>query len=236
MLLDNHNVLKIADFGLAKARERRLKIQSDIGTWTHKAPELYSPGKQKIGVAWSNPAEVFSFGIVVSEAITATEAFEIIEETRHPDTFGLSDDGLKSLLDSARHPSVSYHLCDLAVECCVIDPLKRPLVYTVLAKLQALRTDAFTVAEVLKDDRPDYRLEAIKERRAKLMRQLDALNRVDQSEEILASEMSRESSSDVRVRWEKKIERSQILLQQIDEENKKLQKTSYARKCSGYLN
>lgn len=85
------------------------------------------------------PADIFSFGIVLTEALAATEAQCIIEETRTRQ-FGLSRSGTHALLTEAS-PPVCYRLVDLAVSCCSMIPAERPGADELCRTVEALATD-----------------------------------------------------------------------------------------------
>ena len=117
LLLSADGVVKIADFGLAKAMDARLKQTTSVGTFSHMAPEVMM-GK------YNAAADLFSFGIVLTEILTLQEAQEIIDATR-TDKFGLNVDGLVALLDPLTQPAACYALAALAGRCCALAPLDR---------------------------------------------------------------------------------------------------------------
>ena len=111
LLVDDDLNLKIADFGLAKTRDLHMRAQTaSIGTYTHMAPEVMRsvmPG----AAAYDESADIFSFGIVITEALVAMEAEEILDETRTND-FGLNVSGLRSVVPippSATQPVEGEH-------------------------------------------------------------------------------------------------------------------------------
>ena len=117
LLIDSAMRLKIADFGLAKTRDLWMRRQTaSIGTYTHMAPEVMHavmPGT----AAYDESSDIFSFGIVISEAISASEAEEIIDETRTKD-FGLNAAGPRAsipLPPRGCSPKMEAALPDFAV-------------------------------------------------------------------------------------------------------------------------
>lgn len=158
LLIDSRGNLKIADFGLARltTKENIKKINASIrsasakssnsdespavstvmmdgltvakGTYTHMAPEVMASGD------YDTSADVFSFGILISEAVAAAEAEEIIEDTRTLE-FGLNADKLKELYAKG---NISERLVDLAAQCCELDPDKRPSAAHIVGSLQLI--------------------------------------------------------------------------------------------------
>ena len=90
-------------------------------------------------------ADIFSFGIVICEALTAREAQDIIDETRNAQ-FGLNEAGLRSFLDPARHPPATSDLVDLAASCCDLDKSARPSVTDCLSRLETIRANLIELA------------------------------------------------------------------------------------------
>lgn len=86
------------------------------------------------------PADVFSFGIVITEALAGTEAQNIIEETRTRQ-FGLSLTGLQSFMGDGR-PPVCRHLVNLAHRCCNMIPSERPVAEELCRSVQGLASDS----------------------------------------------------------------------------------------------
>ena len=95
LLLDEADQLKIADFGLAKTRDARLKQTTSVGTFSHMAPEvmrgrcvarcanlrssrgalfasLLTVRADAVG-RYDLSADLFSFGIVLTEALVGAE-------------------------------------------------------------------------------------------------------------------------------------------------------------------
>lgn len=111
------------------SRSRR-GLTTGQGTYTHMAPEVMVSG------LYGTPADIFSFGICVSEALMGAEAEEIVDLTR-TDSFGLDGDKLKDL----GNPSgcrVFNQLADFAVHCCNLEPKKRPTADSMVGRLQQI--------------------------------------------------------------------------------------------------
>jgi len=132
LLLDGDNRIKIADFGLAKTRDARLKMTTSVGTFSHMAPEVMI-GKYDV------PADIFSFGIVLTEALAANDAQNIIEETRTAQ-FGLSVSGVHAIVREGSPPVCDY-LVALALKCCRLIPAERPTATELCRTFEGLSTD-----------------------------------------------------------------------------------------------
>jgi len=154
LLLDAKGNLKIADFGLAKLYVSGImkkmtisksfmhgptkvdKSQLDgmttaAGTYTHMAPEVMSSGNYDVA------ADIFSFGITISEALAGAEGEDIVDTTRTND-FGLDAKKLADIVggDPVERSSIPEQCIDVAVKCCDMDPATRPNADQVVGKLQ----------------------------------------------------------------------------------------------------
>jgi serine/threonine protein kinase len=153
LLLDSRGNLKIADLGLATlyaskkletiantgsrengplkpptAAKEAMGLTTGAGTYTHMAPEVMTSGN------YDTSADVFSFGIIISEAIAASEAEAIVDDTRTP-TFGLDTTKLTKMAGSGK---IAGQLVSLAVQCCELDPKKRPTANQIVGRLQLI--------------------------------------------------------------------------------------------------
>ena len=152
LLLDSRGNLKIADLGLATLYANKklesialtgswldgpLKPPTDAkgmglttgaGTYTHMAPEVMMSGN------YDTSADVFSFGIIISEAVAASEAEAIVDDTRTT-TFGLDTTKLAKMAGSVK---IANQLVSLAGQCCELDPKKRPTANHLVGRLQLI--------------------------------------------------------------------------------------------------
>lgn len=97
------------------------------------APEVMVSGN------YNTAADIFSFGIVISEAIAGAEEEDIIDETRTPQ-FGLDVDKIKALLfaTSGNNNKIGLQLVDFAAQCCQLDPKKRPTASQIVGSFQLI--------------------------------------------------------------------------------------------------
>ncbi|CAJ1948271.1 unnamed protein product [Cylindrotheca closterium] len=154
LLLDSKGNLKIADFGLAKLyvsgvikkmtisksfmhgplnapKEAMTGMTSAAGTYTHMAPEVMNGGDYNIA------ADIFSFGITISEALAGAEGEDIVDTTR-TNEFGLDAKKLAAVVggDPKERSDIPEQCISVAVKCCDVDPKKRPNADQVVGKLQ----------------------------------------------------------------------------------------------------
>jgi serine/threonine protein kinase len=106
-----------------------LGLTTAAGTYTHMAPEVMESGN------YDSSADVFSFGIVMSEAVASQEAEAIVDETRTP-AFGLDTTKLAKLY--ANQNKIATQLVRLAGQCCVLDPSERPHANQIVGRLQLI--------------------------------------------------------------------------------------------------
>mmetsp|Transcript_59073 Transcript_59073/g.144562 ORF Transcript_59073/g.144562 Transcript_59073/m.144562 type:complete len:565 (-) Transcript_59073:179-1873(-) len=100
------------------------------GTYTHMSPECMISG------LYGTPADIFSFGICISEALCGKEAEDIVDETRTPE-FGLDGEKVKTY-DNSCGSRVFDQMTELAVQCCSIDPTERPTADAIVDKIQLI--------------------------------------------------------------------------------------------------
>eukprot|EP00980_Cylindrotheca_fusiformis_P017785 scaffold5605_cov128-Cylindrotheca_fusiformis.AAC.26 len=155
LLLDSHGNLKISDFGLAKlyisgimqtmalsgsfldgplyAPKSQMGLTTAAGTYTHMAPEAMNSGDYGV------TADIFSFGIVISEAVAGAEAEDIVDETRTPQ-FGLDASKLETFLCyiGEERRDIPVQLIDVAAKCCPLNPAERLNANQVVGKLQLI--------------------------------------------------------------------------------------------------
>jgi serine/threonine protein kinase len=155
LLLDARGNVKIADFGLArlyvedvlkrlasndttdssqekhfiKPASAMVGLTTAAGTYTHMAPECFESN------TYDTSADVFSFGIVITEVLAATEAEEIVDATRTK-VFGLDADQCQKLASPTN--KVAHQLVSLAIQCCDLDPKRRPTADHIVGQLQEI--------------------------------------------------------------------------------------------------
>jgi serine/threonine protein kinase len=152
LLLDSRGNLKIADLGLATLYANKkletialtgswldgplkppidstgMGLTTGAGTYTHMAPEVM------MSANYDTSADVFSFGIIISEAVAASEAEAIVDSTRTP-TFGLDTTKLAMMAGGGK---IANQLVSLAGQCCSLDAKERPTANEIVGRLQLI--------------------------------------------------------------------------------------------------
>ena len=129
LLIDEHGVVKIADFGLSRALAPEGDMGTFCGTPTHVAPEIVRQEE------YSEKADVFSFGIIMWELTT--------REMPYPGQEGLQV-AYKVANENLRPPVPSYcpdEIADLMQRCWDDDARKRPTYKEIMNELTEVRVE-----------------------------------------------------------------------------------------------
>merc|ERR1712137_43717 len=146
VLLDKYGRAKLADFGLARqiggsalpTGGGALRMTQEVGTMWWRAPEVDSRED------YTKSADVFSFGILMSEIITAIPADDIRTEMIDMEkskglVFVVDSEKLRTIIPTS--PSSSgcpQEWIDLVVECCSHESFNRPSMSDILSRLNAM--------------------------------------------------------------------------------------------------
>jgi len=76
-LSEDHKVLKLGDFGLARATEGTRSTKTEIGSYRYMAPEVMSSGGH-----YSEKSDVYSFGLCLIEVVSGKPVFDDIENDK----------------------------------------------------------------------------------------------------------------------------------------------------------
>ncbi|XP_008243692.1 PREDICTED: serine/threonine-protein kinase STY8-like [Prunus mume] len=125
LLMDTNNVVKVADFGVARFQNQEGVMTAETGTYRWMAPEVinHQPYDQK--------ADVFSFAIVLWELVTAKVPYDTMTPLQA--ALGVRQ-GLRPDLPSTGHPK----LLELMQKCWDADPSNRPSFSDIIAELEYL--------------------------------------------------------------------------------------------------
>ncbi|KAK7391274.1 hypothetical protein VNO78_19688 [Psophocarpus tetragonolobus] len=123
LLMDTHNVVKVADFGVARFLNQGGVMTAETGTYRWMAPEVinHQPYDQK--------ADVFSFSIVLWELVTAKVPYDNMTPLQA--ALGVRQ-GLRPELPRHGHPK----LLDLMRRCWEAIPSNRPPFNEITAELE----------------------------------------------------------------------------------------------------
>ncbi|BBH08846.1 ACT-like protein tyrosine kinase family protein [Prunus dulcis] len=134
LLMDTNNVVKVADFGVARFQNQEGVMTAETGTYRWMAPEVinHQPYDQK--------ADVFSFAIVLWELVTAKVPYDTMTPLQA--ALGVRQ-GLRPDLPSTGHPK----LLELMQRCWDADPSNRPSFSDIIAQLECLLQEVQEISE-----------------------------------------------------------------------------------------
>ncbi|KAI9109712.1 hypothetical protein K1719_019342 [Acacia pycnantha] len=135
LLMDENEVVKVADFGVARVQTQSGVMTAETGTYRWMAPEVieHKPYDQK--------ADVFSFGIALWELLTGELPYAYLTPLQA--AVGVVQKGLRPSIPKNAHPRLS----ELLLRCWQQDPIERPNFSEILVILQQ-------IAKEVADDRP----------------------------------------------------------------------------------
>ncbi|TVU50977.1 hypothetical protein EJB05_02376 [Eragrostis curvula] len=125
LLMDKDQVVKVADFGVARFQDQGGIMTAETGTYRWMAPEVINHQP------YDNKADVFSFAIVLWELITSKIPYDTMTPLQA--AVGVRQ-GLRPGLPRKAHPK----LLDLMQRCWEADPSNRPTFPDILAELEDL--------------------------------------------------------------------------------------------------
>ncbi|KAK4752680.1 hypothetical protein SAY87_021478 [Trapa incisa] len=114
LLIDENNVVKISDFGIAKIQTGPGVMTAETGTYRWMAPEVIEHKP------YNHKADVFSFGIVLWEILTRKLPYE--ELTPLQAAISVIHKGLRPTIPTYTHPGLEK----LLIRCWQRDPSLRP--------------------------------------------------------------------------------------------------------------
>lgn len=125
LLLDSNNVVKVADFGVARFQNRGGVMTAETGTYRWMAPEVINHEP------YDHKADVFSFAIVLWELVTLKLPYESMTPLQA--ALGVRQ-GNRPELPENTHPG----LLDLMQRCWDTDPVVRPSFSEIEVELEEL--------------------------------------------------------------------------------------------------
>lgn len=136
LLMDTHNVVKVADFGVARFQNEEGVMTAETGTYRWMAPEVinHQPYDQK--------ADIFSFAIVLWELVTAKVPYDTMTPLQA--ALGVRQ-GLRPELPQIGHPE----LLQLMQRCWEAVPAKRPAFSEITIELEKLLIEVQETSEAL---------------------------------------------------------------------------------------
>ncbi|KAL8267931.1 hypothetical protein R6Q59_001729 [Mikania micrantha] len=133
LLMDENDVVKVADFGVARVKAQTGVMTAETGTYRWMAPEVieHKPYDLK--------ADVFSFGIVLWELLTGRLPYEYLTPVQA--AIGVVQKGLRPPIPKNTQPK----LAQLLVRCWQKDPSLRPNFSEIIDILKKITTEVENV-------------------------------------------------------------------------------------------
>ncbi|KAL0914003.1 hypothetical protein M5K25_017500 [Dendrobium thyrsiflorum] len=144
ILMDENEVVKVADFGVARVKSQSGVMTAETGTYRWMAPEVIEHNP------YDHKADVFSFAIMIWELLTGKSPLQLPYEYLTPlqAAVGVVQKGLRPAIP--KHTNLK--LAELLEKCWQQDPALRPDFSEILDKLQL-------IAKEVKDESEDRRKE-----------------------------------------------------------------------------
>ncbi|KAL2254915.1 UNVERIFIED_CONTAM: Serine/threonine-protein kinase STY46 [Sesamum indicum] len=114
LLMDENEVVKVADFGVARVKAQTGVMTAETGTYRWMAPEVIEHKP------YDHKADVFSFGVVLWELLTGKIPYEYLTPLQA--AVGVVQKGLRPTIPKHTHPK----LAELLERCWQQDPALRP--------------------------------------------------------------------------------------------------------------
>ncbi|KAL3505445.1 hypothetical protein ACH5RR_035286 [Cinchona calisaya] len=128
LLVDENDVVKVADFGVARVQLQSGVMTAETGTYRWMAPEVIEHKP------YNNKADVFSFGIVLWELLTGKLPYEHLTPLQA--AVGVVQKGLRPVIPRHTHSLV----VELLERCWQQDPSLRPEFSDIIDILQNIST------------------------------------------------------------------------------------------------
>lgn len=114
LLMDENEVVKVADFGVARVKAQTGVMTAETGTYRWMAPEVIEHKP------YDHKADVFSFGVVLWELLTGKLPYEYLTPLQA--AVGVVQKGLRPIVPKNTHPKFA----ELLERCWKQDPTLRP--------------------------------------------------------------------------------------------------------------
>ncbi|KAJ4841623.1 Serine/threonine-protein kinase sty17 [Turnera subulata] len=136
LLMDENEVVKVADFGVARVQAQSGVMTAETGTYRWMAPEVIEHKP------YDHKADVFSFGIVMWELLTGELPYSYLTPLQA--AVGVVQKGLRPTIPKNTHPKVA----ELLERCWQQDPIQRPTFSEIIDILQKLAKEVVNCMEL----------------------------------------------------------------------------------------
>ncbi|KAH9655007.1 serine/threonine-protein kinase STY46 [Citrus sinensis] len=130
LLMDENEVVKVADFGVARVKAQSGVMTAETGTYRWMAPEVIEHKP------YDHKADVFSFGIVLWELLTGKLPYEYLTPLQA--AVGVVQKGLRPTIPKNSQPK----LAELLERCWQQDPALRPDFSEIIEILQQIAKES----------------------------------------------------------------------------------------------
>ncbi|KAJ6927491.1 serine/threonine-protein kinaseY46-like isoform X2 [Populus alba x Populus x berolinensis] len=139
LLMDENEVVKVADFGVARVKAQTGIMTAETGTYRWMAPEVIEHKP------YDHKADVFSFGIVLWELLTGKIPYEYLTPLQA--AVGVVQKGLRPTIPKNTQPK----LAELLEKCWQQDPALRPDFSEIIEILQQIAKEVGDYGEWRKE-------------------------------------------------------------------------------------
>ncbi|KAJ1693038.1 hypothetical protein LUZ63_009736 [Rhynchospora breviuscula] len=139
LLMDENEVVKVADFGVARVKAQSGVMTAETGTYRWMAPEVIEHKP------YDHKADVFSFGVMLWELLTGKIPYEYLTPLQA--AVGVVQKGLRPTIPKNANPK----LAELIERCWQQDSTKRPDFAEILEILQHLSKEVAEESEHKKE-------------------------------------------------------------------------------------
>ncbi|CAM8977342.1 unnamed protein product [Rhodiola kirilowii] len=129
LLMDENEVVKVADFGVARVKTQSGVMTAETGTYRWMAPEVIEHKP------YDHKADIFSFGIVLWELLTGKLPYEFLTPLQA--AVGVVQKGLRPSIPKNTHPK----LAELLERCWQQEPEQRPDFSEIIDILQQIANE-----------------------------------------------------------------------------------------------